>query len=818
MAPEKGSVDSWGRATRPARLGRDPSVPGEDEGSFSALPAELDQLVHHVELHRSGWWDQALETLVLATAWLKAPITPAALVDHLYQELDGRLTRDRADELIALGLAAGTLVELATGEIKASEELAATFAAQFAAVQECEARLHLRFVEAVADSGVDADPEVVWTDVKDLYLGPLVRESGARMYQVITASERVENAVPSYDALVKPICDRYGHEIRAALISFLDPSDPDVRSFVLRMVNANFVREAAALDSAVLEGLTASRGRPQGVSIFLDTNFLFSFLRLHDNPANEMANDLMELIGRCRATLGIDLYVLPITIEEARRVLRGVTARLESLQPTRNMAAAAREFTSTGLVAKYLEAASQSASRLRPNDFFGPYDSGLPIILGDRGIKLFNDELDHLRVDQGVIDDIHLMNERQANRERGPKPYETNLHDAVLWRFCSDRRPAAADSPLELGYWVSTLDYGFIGFDRSKSRQLNKPPICLTPAALVQLLQFWAPRSEELDRALVGSIRQPLLFLEFDSASEQTTIDILRSLSRYENIADLPVNTLYGVISDEALRARLSTSPNLTDEQQVELVESAIIQEAHELERRLEQARHSKQAAERAAEESMSMKEGELERLRTELAHRTAEVDALTVKSASLDELVAASVERLEVVSSEGDAKNLELQTRLGALEREQAYRRERSRTLLLLGGATALLALCSVAIESLIDERISDWLAWSAPAVNSICLVIILARWRIEGNELYGRTRVGILRGLSKVAMWVLAAALAGVVGNLVYDGLQDEDQKAGQPVAIGAGSHLSPLENLVVPRAEKGGRSAGAPELEAA
>ena len=38
--------------------------------AHSLLPREVSALVHHVELNRAGWWDKALNRLVLATVWM----------------------------------------------------------------------------------------------------------------------------------------------------------------------------------------------------------------------------------------------------------------------------------------------------------------------------------------------------------------------------------------------------------------------------------------------------------------------------------------------------------------------------------------------------------------------------------------------------------------------------------------------------------------------------------------------------------------------------------------------------------------------------
>lgn len=763
----------------------------EDPGrSPRRLPAELDSLVHHLELNRSGWWDQALKTLVLATAWLNSPKTVDELISTLSEGLDGRLTPDRAEHVIEAALADGSLIDGANGKVKVSEVLAESFKQQLASVHDCETRLHERFIEIVANAGIDADPEHIWEDMLELYLRPLVREAGARMYRVITATADLEEAVASYNALVAPICEKYGHEIRPLLIEFLDPGEPDVRQFVLRMINANFVREASALDDTVLDSLSSSTNRPQAVRIYLDTNFLFSFLQLHDNPANAVAEDLVRLVEQCRARIDIDLYVLPITIEEARRVLRSVTSRLESVVPTRNMAYAAREFTSTGLVAKYLEAASQTTERLRPADFFGPYDSGLLNILVERGVKLHNDKLDALRVDQDVIDDMHLLEERQQGRPKGPKPYESNLHDSVIWNFCRLRRPGYAESPLELGAWVCTLDYGLIAFDRLKLSQRSTPPVCLTPGALVQLLQFWVPRSEEFDRVLVGSFRQPLLFLDFDSTSEQTTIDILRTLSRYENVDDLPVKTLFGVVSNDALRTRLETAPDVSTEEEIELVEAAIIEQARILDEQRQEAELEAQEAIAAANRSTERHTEEIGHLRAEVERTEQEAEAARVSARALEGRLDSKTEEVDTLRTATAADTEMLENRIQVLEQDATMSKEVTRFAVVMISLALCLGAATVAFESAVDQRIADWLAWSGPAVASVCLLVLAADRLTSRNTQFGVNQRGLVKSCAKVAAWVLLAVLGGVLANFVYDGLRGEGQ--------GDASALEPLTTL--------------------
>ena len=48
------------------------------------LSHEISALVHHVELNRTGWWDEALSGIVLASVWsLDRPVNAEEIVSEL---------------------------------------------------------------------------------------------------------------------------------------------------------------------------------------------------------------------------------------------------------------------------------------------------------------------------------------------------------------------------------------------------------------------------------------------------------------------------------------------------------------------------------------------------------------------------------------------------------------------------------------------------------------------------------------------------------------------------------------------------------------
>jgi hypothetical protein len=84
-----------------------------DQAPTRQLSRELVSLIHYVELHRTGWWDRALDRLVLAAVWLKAPTTLDEVAIFLDAGLDHRVDRDRVELVIERETAAGSIITIA---------------------------------------------------------------------------------------------------------------------------------------------------------------------------------------------------------------------------------------------------------------------------------------------------------------------------------------------------------------------------------------------------------------------------------------------------------------------------------------------------------------------------------------------------------------------------------------------------------------------------------------------------------------------------------------------------------------------------------
>jgi hypothetical protein len=129
-------------------------------------------------------------------------------------------------------------------------------------------------------------------------------------------------------------------------------------------------------------------------------------------------------------------------------------------------------------------------------------------------VELFNEKLDDYSTRQDVVDDIHVVfkyEEKLPPAKR--KSYPKVAHDMVLWHFVNDKRSAYIESPIDASDWILTVDFRLIGFDEHKQKRSgSKVPLCIHPTSLIQLLQFWVPRTKEFEEAMLGSLRLPFLF------------------------------------------------------------------------------------------------------------------------------------------------------------------------------------------------------------------------------------------------------------------------------------------------------------------
>ena len=615
------------------------------------LPKEVSALIHHIELNKDGWWDKAVQRLVLAAIWLESkPQSCEQIAANLESLCRLKLSVFKLGDVLRNLERQNSVVKLPGELYRIPDAKRTEFEQEFQASERAETRAKEYFARLVTAQKLTLDPAAAWATFCDNFLAPLINEVGANAYRLVTGQSTLEGK-----ELVDTFLNGFPKEQRQHLgevaQKFLNPKVEDARAYISRLLHAQLCVEASGLPADVIGKIKDTSGKPIRFRIFVDTNFLFSLMDLHENPSNDTANELQELIQHLKSNLRIDLYITPKTIDEARGAIQAARNQLYGIPTSDNFTTAALHSGLSGMSQKYLMERRRNGRFLTPAEWFQPYFDNFVAIAKDKGIEIFNESQDGYFVRQDVIDDILQVQEYEKGMpEQRRKSYERIAHDMVLWHFVCDKRPAYVESPIDARDWILTVDFRFIGFDQHKLRQANRRiPICLHPTTLIQLLQFWVPRTKEFEEAMLGSLRLPFLFQEFDAEAERTTLKILRGLGRFEGNSEMSEATISNVIMNDGLRARLAAAE--TDDTETMLIRDALLEEsnkrleaekqrAHELESTIV----NKEASLSELDRDKKARDEEIERLRSQMesaGRQTAEQNALiaelTAKQESRD-------------------------------------------------------------------------------------------------------------------------------------------------------------------------------------
>ncbi len=735
------------------------------------LSPEIVSLIHHVSLNESGWWKKATSQVVLGVLWKRGtPISREVFQADLLKELGHNISEASLAAQLQLLTTQGAIVEAQDGTIRLAEATRRTLhAANQSTIAERDECL-ASFTSSCKNHVEALDPNLVWDSFRK-GLATTVRLAGANLYHLL-GDGNLERDKDWLTAFFKNFDIAHREGLRKVAADFFAPGNQPCRNQVLRMMSAQFFAEASQLNDATIKALEGDK-KKRVIRIVLDTNFVFSVLDLHDNPSDGSALSLIALAGQAKRYLDIKFYVLPATIDEAQHVLADQLRAVERIRTTGSMARAALTQALSGIARRYFSAAA-SSNGLSPGEYFKPYVEDLRTILIDKGIGVLEAHPAVYNQRQDVVDDVLVEHEWEGHNipEHRRKSYETLLHDVVLWHAVSDRRSSYVDSPFEVEYWAVSIDWRLIGFDRKKREAgANKLPVVLHPNSLVQLIQFWVPRSTEMDASLIDSLSLPLYFQSFDIEDERATIKVLEAISRYENQGDISEATITKILANQALRARLRESSAANDVV-FELVRDEILAEHRLTVERLGAAESSIQAL----SSDLASERKQREEVALSLARTAENLDSVKGDVASVERERSALNKELGTVTKKAEIAEGQVKELSGAktvVERELMKTRFLNRFVL----GPLLLSLVLVAffvsygeISNLTGFRrfMAACLVFSLPILIACWSIRLIPKF-LSGLETWWLPRV--MKWVGWASLGLVALALEAVLQGHIYD-----------------------------------------------
>jgi hypothetical protein len=601
------------------------------------LSSEIISLVHHVKLNESGWWEKAMQNIIVSTFGINgnAPMTENEILESIHNDINTNIDRIRVIKQIELLRSKKIILPIQNDLFQLSEDAFSNFKSSFASQKEIEFEAEKRFNNLCAQLCPGIQPEILWKELNDTLIIPLIREIGAKTYELVSGKESL--SIDQYSQFTNFVSryDQSKINIQGLLLNYFDFKNEYVKKYVLHQLNAYFFIEASNLNQETVEQIYSLSKSQTNLKVFVDTNFLLTLLDLHDNPSNDASFSLLELLDEIRNRVTVKFYILPITILEFQNLIGKFKEYLKRLKPSLNQAVAAEISEDiSGIIKKYFQKCHERKEMLNIDDYFDPYLDNFTVNIRKRGLEIEQVNMDRYATDQRVVDDLleqvdyrydrndkqgkyEGLNETQKEEQKN-QIYSRFNHDCKLWYYVKDKRPAYIDSTKDIKNWILTLDFNFLEFDKYKQlkEKNNSISLCLHPNEFIAMLQFWVPRTEKFENAILGNFRLPFLFKEVNLESEKVSLEILRAIAQYEDSEKFSSELVTEILTNKALRQKIK--PQNTVEENAQLIKEEIFKKYEAAKQELNKEKEKK--------ESLSE---ELILVRSELSSLNKKFDAL---------------------------------------------------------------------------------------------------------------------------------------------------------------------------------------------
>ena len=476
---------------------------------------------------------------------------------------------------------------------------------------------------------------------------------------------------------------------------FDDPSVTRAR-YVAQLLDGTFTFFALTVNDATAAYL---RDNLEPLKLFLDTNFIFGLLDLHENPMSEVSKELLIFIKD--RGFPYTLHYHERTLREIQHTVDAISHRLTQRSWSQSISRAATRLPwMSGIELAYHKLNAESP--LDAKVFLSKFQH-MEELLADQEIRIYRPPPNDNDVETKGLLIAEYLRYVETRRPQS-RPYEAADHDITVW-LTLQRLRKRGRSALDIGALFLSADNLLSRFDWNVLRKKDEVGTVVFPAQLLQVLRPYGTTTEDYDRKFVEAFSIP----EFRSAHSdyrETSGQVLSYLTTYK---DLSEETAVRILTNEMLINQLRGIEEASPEFQ-ELVESALasdnellIEEAEAARTEAEAERCAREFALEESEARIQEKDEEAKRLRCEADERVkaaraeerelAEVEADRIRAEDADRLKAEEERRL---AAEADAKSLRDQGEADALSRQARMRtwRRVGAALLWMVGATAMLVV----------------------------------------------------------------------------------------------------------------------------
>ena len=424
-------------------------------------------------------------------------------------------------------------------------------------------------------------------------------------------------------------------QVSQAIAEFFDGQDADRVRYISELANGTYNFLALSVDPKAQRTLLDNLPT---LSIFVDTNVIYSLLGAHEDDPGTPVSELFNVLRQDRFPFKV--YYHEKTLRELDRTLSGIGYRLgrERYSQARSRELLAMSHRMSSIEIRYHKTNGKAPTTVQ--DFLGKF-ANLRELLKGKGLVIFKDP-DSSASDAAVDDSERGELVAEYNsflKGRGKdKEYSVLDHDIAIWRAAARKQRPSRKGPLPSGSLVVSADGNFRNFDREiLSPRYATRWIVTRPDTLLQALRPFSASAQQSDA----------VFTQVFATTE------FRGIGRYDDLrrmASVLANNNYNMTERDATR-KLANSMLQTRLEQLSQADSASRRTIDKLERQnealqqerdevLQWAREADQSMIQARKESLSIQSKAQAEGNTELAAGMKSVIGKIDQSASQTQII----------------------------------------------------------------------------------------------------------------------------------------------------------------------------------
>jgi hypothetical protein len=696
-------------------------------------PPDVTRLAHFVALRKDGTTLEVADQLVAGVvADQSAPIKPEDIQEILKEVHHFPVPIGTIDRAVDRLVSSNDALRTPAGEVRLTAMRAQSVLDRRLQWERLEGSVkeewRNKITEIVGDLAIP-EFESLWVFLSDVLANAFARH-GANTIEVIQPGADVPGEAARTETLIQDAAhgsfQDYGLDVLRALVSAFFSGESENRDAYLAWnLTSTFSYYSLFVDKATTAYLKA---RIETLRVFVDTNFLFGVLDLHESPWNETCRQLVDL---CRG------HNLPITFHFHEETLQELSDWIEAnaayIKGTRYDSALSKAALNSDMPLFLRQYHEENARKPIDAEAYLMRFNNLQSNLAARGFSIFREpdrDRDPIEVRGRLEAEYeHFLGGRRLARER---KYEAIRHDIIVVSAVQ-RQARPSDQPLGVGAYLLTIDGHLNAFVRDVLTPRYQRPVTIFPGQLMQLIYPMLDLTGGFERGLAAAFKLPMFrAVLMDRGRAQSRI-----LSAARAIDGLHEDQARELLANELLLASVSQAPD--DEAVANAVESAMASQNKDLRERLEDM-----------QKATALTVNDLAYERMEAKRRESEL-------AEAKRLIATRDSELASIQAQAAKDQADMEDRLAKVESAMAHRLPPFSALyfscvgvLAVGVAYFLFTLWRL------REQDNGWL-FNHPARDSIRILIsavAVGLWAASAL-LYRR----------KLAGWILSVAVAGAL-----------------------------------------------------